>query len=210
MAEYKSPIDPIEALRLEVERARLALEQARYQNDMTQTFFERWRVDVQPVHEHRLMSREQSYGYAKIAIQTTFLLNGGALIAFPAFAQLIGTGFRDHVGWALTSIGGFILGLVLIAITTLLAYFSMAADLQATAQREEYVKAGLNQSQAPKADKSKYEKIREDAESARKRHYDFAIRFEVWAVYLGIASIVSFVFGALCAARVLLGVSPVV
>ena len=209
MAEEKKPVDPIEALRLDMDRLRLALDQARYQDDKTRTFLERWRVDVQPVHEHRLMSREHAYGYAKVAIQTTFFLNGGALIAFPAFAQLVGTSLYTNRSLALASILAFVIGLVLIAVTTLLAYLSMAADANAVSRKEEFVKAGLNQSQVPDAEKPKYNGIREAAETARKRHYGLAMRFERWAVGLGIASIAAFLVGALCAAGVFSGAPTV-
>lgn len=208
MPEEKQPIDPIDALRLEVERTRLALDKAQYQNDTTRLFLERWRVDVQPVHEHRLMSREHAHGFAKVAIQTTFLLNGGALIAFPAFAQLVGTGFRDHVGWALTSITGFVLGLVFIAVTALLAYLSMEADAEAVLQLEESVKARLNQSQVADEKKPKYDKLYEEAEAGREKRYAHAMRFRTWAVGLGIASMLAFTFGAFSAAFVLSAASP--
>lgn len=207
MAEGNQPISSVETLRVELERARLALDQARYQNDTILTFLERWRVDVQPVHEHRLMSREHAYGYAKVAIQMTFFLNGGALIAFPAFAQLVGTSLSKHMDFALASIAAFVVGLFLIAITALLAHLSMAADAGAILEKEEYVKAGLNQSLAPDVQKSGYDKIRENAEVVRGQLFGRAIRFNGWAIGLGITSILAFLVGALCAARVFSGVS---
>ena len=201
MPEEKPPVDPLEALRLDLERRR-------YLDETTRTFLERWRTDVQPLHEHRLMSREHAYGYAKVAIQTMFLLNGGALIAFPAFAQLLGTAFKDHVTIALLSIGGFVFGLVLIVITTLLAYLSTAADAEAVNQKEEYVKLGLNRDQVADDDKPEYDKKRATAEKERKRHYGRATRLALWGLGLGVGSLAAFVFGAIFAALVLSAAQP--
>lgn len=199
--EEKPPVDPLETLRLDLERLR-------YLDERTRTFLERWRTDVQPLHEHRLMSREHGYGYAKVAIQTMFLLNGGALIAFPAFAQLLGTAFKDHVTIALLSIGGFVFGLVLIAITTLLAYLSMAADAEAVNQKEEYVKLGLNRDQVADDDKLEYDKKRATAEKERKRKFNLATGLALSGVVLWVASLAAFVFGALFAALVLSAAQP--
>lgn len=207
MPEEKESLSEVEALRLEVERARLALDQASYKNEVTRTFLQRWHTDVQPVHETFERSREMAHGFAKLAIQMMFLLNGGALIAFPAFAQLVGTGFRENVDLALFSIGGFVLGLALIAFATLLAYISMEADTEALGQREEYVKLGLNQSQVPDKDKPEYDKKRADAEEARKRHFGRAMRFRAWSMGLGISSLVAFLVGVYFATMVLSGTS---
>lgn len=202
MPEEKRPVDPLEALRLDLERRR-------YLDETTRTFLERWRTDVQPLHEHRLMSREHAYGYAKVAIQTMFLLNGGALIAFPAFAQLVETAFKDHVTFALLSIGGFVLGLLLIAITALLAYLSMGADAAAVSQKEEYVKLGLNREQAADDDKPEYDEKRVTAEKERKRKYNLATRLAWSGLVLWVASLAAFVFGAIFAALVLSAVPTV-
>ncbi len=201
MPEEKRPVDPVEALRLDLERRR-------YMDETTRTFLERWRTDVKPLHEHRLMSREHAYGYAKLAIQTMFLLNGGALIAFPAFTQLLGTAFKDHVTIALMSIGGFVFGLVLIAITILLAYLSMAADAEAVNQKEEYVKLGLNRDQVADDKKPEYDKKRATAEKERKRKYELATRLALWGLGLGVGSLAAFVFGAIFAALVLSAAQP--
>jgi hypothetical protein len=200
--EEKRPVDPLEALRLDLERRR-------YLDETTRTFLERWRTDVQPLHEHRLMSREHAYGYAKVAIQTMFLLNGGALIAFPAFAQLVETAFKDHVTFALLSIGGFVLGLLLIAITALLAYLSMGADAAAVNQKEEYVKLGLNRDRAADDDKPEYDEKRATAEKERKRKYNLATRLAWSGLALWVASLAAFVFGAIFAALVLSAVPTV-
>ena len=208
MSDEQGPADPVEALRLEVEKARLGIEQASFLNEQMRTYLERWRTDVQPVHEHRMMSREHGHAFAKVGIQMMFLLNGGALIAFPAFAKLVDVSFSEQITWALLSIASFVLGLVLIAVTALLAYLSMAADAEAVSNQEEYLKLGLNQSTAPNDEKPSFDSPRATAETARARKYAATTRFAEWGLGLTIGSVVAFVFGAFCAGWVL-AVSPI-
>ena len=208
MTDEAHRIDPLESIRLEVERARLAIDQAEYRESATRTFLERWRVDVQPEHEHLLMSRQHAHEFAKVAIQTVFVLNGGALIAFPAFAQLVGTGFENSVGWALSGIAAFVLGLVLIALTTLIAYLSMVADMEAVWQSRERVTASLNQTQVPEAEQSRFDERRAEADAALARYNRISMRLRAWGIALGIGSILAFMVGAACAAVVLSNAAP--
>jgi hypothetical protein len=75
--------------------------------EQMQTMLEHLRFEVQGALEHSLMSREHAHDFAKVAIQSTFLLNGGALIAFPTFAQLVGIGLHDHIGLGINQHPGF-------------------------------------------------------------------------------------------------------
>ncbi len=208
MSDNREHPDQLEAMRLEVERARLAIDRENFLNERTRTYLERWRTEVQPLHEGAERSREMAVSFSKQGIQTIFFLNGGALIAFPAFAQLVGTAFRDHVAAALLGIGGFVTGLVLVSLTTLLAYLSMDADAEAIRPREEVVKINLNQAHNPEAHGKEQDRQRAEADGANKKHYRRAVRLRWWAVVLGVGSLVAFVFGAAWAAGVLSAASP--
>lgn len=188
---------------LELERQRLVLDRIRHEDETMRTFLERWRTDVQPVHEAKERSREMAYGFAKMAIQTMFLLNGGALIAFPTFAELVGPGLTSQLMFALISIAAFVVGLVFIGVTSLLAYLAMNADAEALSQREEYVKLGLNQSRAEAEEQSKYVSSRAAAEERREYFYQWAVKYRACALSLGIASTVAFMTGAFFAATVM-------
>jgi len=186
-----------------IEKTRLEIERATYLNETTRTYLERWRTEVQPVHEEKERSREMAFGFAKMAIQTMFLLNGGALIAFPAFAGLVGAAFKEHISIFLLSAGGFVTGLVFIAITGLLAYISMDADTEAIRQREEIVKIDLIKAQNPDGFTPDMQKIQDEAKQARDASYQRAVGLRRRALGLGIGSMFAFVFGASFAAVVL-------
>jgi hypothetical protein len=203
MTNDPNPSAQFDALRLEVDRLRLGVEQSKQANELARTFLERWRTEVQPVHEHRMKSRDQAYGLGKTAIQTGFLLNGGALIAFPAFAQLVGKEFENHIEGSIASIGLFITGLVLIGVCTALSSTSFGEDAEALAYREEYVKSRLHFNNTFDASKATHEEAQRKAESSRAKHHRRANSFLRWAMAAGIGSLVVFVAGALCAMQVL-------
>jgi hypothetical protein len=192
-----------ERARIEFERARLSLDSATFNNDKYRVFLELWRTQVQPYHEHRLMSREQAYGFAKTTLQTIIVLNGGALIAFPAFAQLIGPTFQQNITWSIISIGLFVLGLVLGALSGLLSYLSMSADADSLYYEEEAAKADLNKSMANSDAQGSYESIRNEALNKQKKSHGKAYTLAYWAIRFGIFSILSFMIGAFFSGLVL-------
>jgi hypothetical protein len=78
------------------------------------------------VHKARqLMEREitqadnNSAAYGQLALKSAFMLNGGALIAFPAYVQFWNTLPKEFVG---LSVVLFVAGLVLAALAAFLAY----------------------------------------------------------------------------------------
>lgn len=205
MSNEQMQPDPLAALRLEVERLRLQLDSARHQNERTRTFLERWRTDVVPLHEAAERSRDMAFGFAQTAIRSMFLLNGGALVAVPAFAELVGTAFQENMTALLLSGSGFVAGLILIAITTLLAYTSMDADAEAIRQDQEVVKINLNRAQNPKSYTNKLKKQQSEAEAARLKFGRRSAKLRTWALCLGVGSMGAFIFGAVFAAVVMSG-----
>ena len=196
MTNESSNPDSPEALRLEIERLQ-------YSNDRFRTHLERWRTDVEPLYHAGERSRDMAFQFAQTAIRSMFLLNGGALIAFPAFAELVGTEFHQNIWEFLLSTGGFVLGLVLIVATTLLAYMAMDADAAAIRQRQEIVKIDLNRSHAPEWYSNEVKQARVDAEAAENKSAGLFKVLSSWALALGIGSIAAFLFGAAFAAVVL-------
>ena len=192
-----------DALKLEIEKLRLALDNAKHQNDLTRTYLERWRTDVQPVHEHRLKSRDQAYGFIKMAVQSVFLLNGGALIAFPTFAKLTDATLRDHLPQSLKGIGCFVAGLILTAMAMLLAAFAYGLDTDALERKEKAVKAGVNLQHSSPDRRADLEKVRDAAEAERARLGKHAIRTGYIAIALAALALTVFIGGAYFAARVL-------
>ena len=203
MSKEQMQPDPLAALRLEVERLRLQLDEARQRDERTRTFLERWRTDVGPLHEAAERSRDMTFGFAQMAIRSMFLLNGGALVAVPAFAELVGAAFQENLTAFLLSGLGFVTGLILIAITTVLAYTSMDADAEAIRQDQEVVKINLNRSENPKSYTDKVKKQQSAAEAARQKFGRRSTKLRAWALWLGVGSMGAFIFGTVFAAVVM-------
>jgi hypothetical protein len=193
----------LDALRIELEKLRIDLEKAKLENELTRTYLDRWRTDVQPIHEHQLMSREQGYGLARLGVQTAFLLNGGALIAFPAFAKLADTPLQSHVGFSSASIGCFVVGLVMAAVSMLTGAFAFGADADAVEQKANVVKAGVTLLHSQEAQRSAIEARRNAAEAERTRLFERARKLGRWAIGAAVGGVVAFVFGAFFAAQVI-------
>lgn len=199
MAQENEPMKSSAQLDL----ARLALEQRAAQNEATRIYLERWRVDLEPLHEHRLMSRRQANDYAKAAGQMLFLLNGGALLAFPAIAELLGTGFRGHISLVISGMGAFFAGLVTVGIATLLAFLANVSDAGAVQHREEFIKLGLNKSNAPAEQQATFDERRDQEENERKDKIRLANLLALWGFFLYAASLIAFVVGTVCLARLI-------
>ena len=203
MGQNQPTSDSLEALKVEVDRLKVAIDQARHQNELDRTFLERWRTELQPLHDHRMKSRDQGHDYAKAAFQMIFVLNGGALIAFPAFAQLTGNGFKQNLPVALGSIAGFVVGLVLIATAALFVGGAFSEDGDAIEADKSFVRTRMHQFRAPEAARPNFEKEKKEHETRRDEHNKTAKKWSVIAAVLACLALFAFVVGAGCAALVL-------
>ncbi len=203
MSEEQEQLDPVERLRLQVEEIRLKFDHLSLLNEKTRTFLQRWQTDVLPVHESGERSREMAATYAQMTIKTMFLLNGGALIVFPAFAELIDTPLSDQILMFVGSIGSFVLGLALIAITSLLAYMSLDADAAGFRCDETIIKINLNQGENPKGHDEEQENNRTTAKTDGEKLKKLAVRLTRWAIGLGLGSLGAFLVGTGLAIAVL-------
>ncbi len=55
-----------------------------------EAFLRRLETSIKPRHEVMERSRTFTFEFARMALRSMFLLNGGALIALPAFAEMLG------------------------------------------------------------------------------------------------------------------------
>lgn len=212
MTDEPKKLDPYEAMRLELDRARLEVERARlkldaaaHQDQRTRTYLERWRTDVGPLHESEESAWGRAYGYAQTAIRSLYLLNGGALVAFPAFAQLAGTPISEHLTLFLLSGGSFVSGLVLVGATNILAYVSADAQVAAVREEKENVKINLNRSHNEDGYTEREEARTKQAATLQSKYRRTAYRTALWCLGLGAGSLVMFLAGAIFAALVLSG-----
>ena len=173
-------------------------------NKRYELFLNRWQLSIDPLEQHVLKSREITTMFSRDAIRSSFLLNGGALIAFPAFSKLVGSGFSEYTTQSVMSIVFFVFGLVLITVTSLMAYLAMECDSSATFEHINSTKAELK---LPLASQEDFEALRaavvhHDAE--RITQYEKYESRQKIALYTGVGSVVSFVVGVCFAAFVLL------
>jgi hypothetical protein len=182
-----------ERLRVEIERRRLMLDERR--------------AELEALLVGAEDSREFANQYAKAALQSLFLLNGGALIAFPAFGQLVGTAFNEQLGVVILSLAGFVGGLACVILATLLAFLALDADAQCIYYMTEDRQRQYAKVQYPDTYDEAIEAARVESEMmSGKCQAQFVLRRR-WAILLGLLSLAAFIFGALCAAGVLAGPS---
>ena len=132
-----------------------------------------------------------------------FLLNGGALIAFPAFAELVNTNLSEQIGMFLISVFAFVAGLVLIMITTVLAYMSFDAEVAAYRELDAVVRLNLVKRKDVESFTEEQEIQRAGADKEREKFGGIARALARWALGLAIGSIMAFIVGAGVAGMVL-------
>lgn len=84
---------------------------------------ERWRTDVEPAEADIRTSMEGVLAFARLTLSSLFLLNGGALVALPAFASLVGLATRNE-RLLMGALGLFVLGLIATLVAMLAGYFA--------------------------------------------------------------------------------------
>lgn len=150
------------------------------------------------------MNYESAMKFAETAIKGGFLLNGGGLVAVPAFVALVRV--KESVSlapltWALVI---FALGVLFAWLTSIFGYFS-ARRGEASAMAE-YEGTRLNYTlvwnQSPQTPPTQAE-ISSEAEKA-KRYWGLAQTLTKVAVGCGIASVLGFLIGACISAHFLL------
>ena len=189
--------DP-EAVRLWFDK--VAIEDSRYR-----TYLDRIRVTEVPLQEKTRQSREFATVYAQSCIKSLFLLNGGALIGFPAFAEVADVPLDQHLAAFLISGGSFVAGLVLIGVTSLLAYLSVDAQVAQFERAEWVARVKLNDSFNPENVTAEEREKKDTWEREEKKFRKISHKLTVWAVGVGTLSLVAFIVGAMFAAAVLAG-----
>lgn len=187
----------------QVELARLELEHSRVEIERRRLMMDERHAELEVLVAGAERSRDFSNQYAKTALQSVFLLNGGALIAFPAFGQLVGAAFNEHLSFVIASLAGFVVGLMLAVLATLLGFLALDADAQSS-----YYKAWDRQRQYAKvqfpdtydgemeAERVEFERTSDKFRKKFQSHRRLAIG-------LGVSSLGAFIWGAICASVVL-------
>ncbi len=173
------------------------------QMDQYAAYLRRMESTIKPRQEAAERSRTFTFEFARMALRSMFLLNGGALIALPAFAEMLG-GIKPETADAFTwSIGSFVIGLVLIAFATLFAYIAMNTDVGGIRQEILWRAIDINADYKPPDDPQKSKDERDNAIKLSKKCGTWARRFRAIVIVLGLGSLGAFINGALQGASVL-------
>ncbi|MDE2029089.1 MAG: hypothetical protein KGI97_00835 [Alphaproteobacteria bacterium] len=166
-------------------------------------FLEQWETDTRPVHEMLLKSWDNGHAFAKLTIQTMFFLNGGALIAFPTFAKLANVVFAEHLHLSLASIFSFIIGLICIAVTSLLAYFTCANQSNMLVWIQEVRKLDLHCARDPQEKTGQWKTKKDEAMENVKKEEKKLKRILWITIIIGLFSLFAFITGSCLAAYIL-------
>jgi hypothetical protein len=93
-------------------------------NELREQFRTELQFAVGPMHESSRSNYEGALKFADAAIKAVFALNGGGLIAFPAFIALFKIDAQLHARSIIAAGAIFVLGLICGALTTLFGYLS--------------------------------------------------------------------------------------
>lgn len=152
-------------------------------------------------HEARLdTSRKLAGSFASLGLRTLSILNGGAIVAVPALAEVFEISNGAH-GIVATSITAFAIGLVFAVIAILLAYISLEVDCSAIDHRSsasakqvtlDFLRA------LPNADLDEDQRKDEIASETSRadRFYLATHMLQLIAISLAIGSLAAFIFGA--------------
>lgn len=88
------------------------------------TFLEEWKTNLTPIQNAMTLADRAAIDFGSAGIKAGFLLNGGALIAVPAFVEILKPG-PPAFGSLIYAIGLFVGGLLLCVAVNLAAYLSM-------------------------------------------------------------------------------------
>lgn len=85
-------------------------------------FWREWEANIRPSREAKVAASEGAVEFAKIGIKSSLVLNGGALIALPAFVEV---NHAVGVQFLAFSAGAFAAGLIACATSIFFAYQTM-------------------------------------------------------------------------------------
>jgi hypothetical protein len=158
---------------------------------------------VGPLRDNVRANYEGALKFADSGIRTLFSLNGGGLIALPAFAALFKTDMHTAAVWIVSAMVAFVIGLTSAALTSLFGYMSAMKSVEATHSllSATGAKYARHYQQAPETT-TIGDEIKASEEAAG-QYTTRSIRLRTLAVAVSIFSLLAFIVGACLAARAL-------
>lgn len=158
---------------------------------------------MEPLQREAQTILGHSVGYAQMGLKTALLLNGGGLIAIPAFAELTGTIWARGFWPPMISMSSFLLGIICASIAIALSFFVFLnfdgakgfEIARVTADTSRRYKALENDEPVPDANSERDE--------MEQKFENRAYRIQKWAIGFGIAPLVLFIIGSVSGAYIL-------
>ena len=174
-------------------------------------YFQRKRLAIEPLQAERKGWYDHAVGYGQMSLRSLFILNGSALIAVPAFAEMLGGGlWARGVEWPFYGFLAFAFGLVLCATATFCAFFAMTRYGHRIGETIERVGAVLESDfnvqlgGQPTTD----EALRTTKTKKEKRFGEIGALWETAAIILATLSFCAFIAGAIIGGYMISGAPP--
>jgi hypothetical protein len=168
---------------------------------------ERFRVDYQfavsPLRDDARLNYDGALKFADSGIKALFGLNGGGLIALPAFATLFKTEIHAVLPWVATAMVTFVVGLIAAALICFFGYVSAMKAVESALSSVIATSAAyaLHHGQIDQTPNLPSEI--QAASDAAKRLAASSMRFRGWAVAAGVLSLAAFIVAACSTLRAL-------
>jgi len=165
-------------------------------------FLRDWEVEVLPKENQAAAACQAAVDYSILGLKSAFLLNGGALVALPAFISIFGKEtacLRVHIGYISAC---FVLGIGCVATSTALSYFTTHKQEAAHWSRREI---SANQILALYYEDQNFNDQAEAAVKTRDENIAAGIVLQKWAIGMALASAGAFLLGALLLVQLALG-----
>ena len=168
---------------------------------------ERWRSEIEPLRQMLTSHLDHTVSYGQMALRSVLLLNGGGLLAVPAFAKLYGSMWGQGTIPVLITIAAFALGTIFAGGGIACSFFSFLALQNMILETIERTAKGLKLEFSEEPQKDDLDVLGKLTKKESKSQKS-AGRFDFWAKFCGLSAFFLFLVGALVAFYIISGGPP--
>lgn len=88
-------------------------------------FLDEWKTAVESQESDRRSLNEGATNFAQSVLRSGFILNGGVLVLFPAYVQLLGISIGSQISNVIVSGAAFVCGLLFVWFASFFGYFTL-------------------------------------------------------------------------------------
>lgn len=159
-------------------------------------FLEHWRTELAPIEGRSAQANRAGNDYALAGIKSGYLLNGGAVIAVPAFWKLLEQPSGEDQLFVIVAVAIFVIGLIFCVIGNFLAYLCLTNAGLAHVKNLESRALDVREAYYPSKDKESLIAVQRITNEQREKIFERAMKQKFWAQIIFISSITCFVLGA--------------